>query len=78
MVKPSLFYLDIIAKLKSETHLPIAGFNVSGEYSMIHASAAAGYGDLKEMARESLACIFRSGVDVVVSYWANQYNELYK
>jgi porphobilinogen synthase len=78
MVKPSLFYLDIIAKLTKKTHLPIAAFNVSGEYSMIHASAAAGYGDLKEMARESLASIFRAGSDIVISYWANQYNDLYK
>ncbi|MCP4181649.1 MAG: porphobilinogen synthase [bacterium] len=78
MVKPSLFYLDIISKLTKETQLPIAAFNVSGEYSMLHTSSAAGYGDLKEMARESLACIFRAGSDVVISYWANQYNDLYK
>ena len=78
MVKPSLFYLDIISKIKSESRLPLAAYNVSGEYSMIYASAKSGYGDLYSMASESLLSIFRAGADVVLSYWSNQYDKLFK
>ena len=77
MVKPALFYLDIIKQIKEETQLPLAAYNVSGEYSMIYASASQGYGDLYDMARESVSAIFRAGADVVLSYWANQYDKLF-
>ena len=76
MVKPALFYLDIINQVKKQVKLPLAAYNVSGEYSMIHASAQQGYGDLYDMARESVTAIFRAGADVVISYWANQYDKL--
>lgn len=76
MVKPALFYLDIIAKLAENTKLPIAAYNVSGEYSMIHASAEKGYGDLYAMAQESIAAISRAGAGIILSYWANQLEEL--
>ena len=76
MVKPALFYLDVIAKIAAETSLPVAAYNVSGEYSMIHAAAEKGYGDLYAMARESITAIARSGADIILSYWANQYNKL--
>ncbi len=76
MVKPALFYLDIIKQIKEETQLPLAAYNVSGEYSMIYASAKQGYGDLYDMARESVSAIFRAGADVVLSYWANQYDKI--
>lgn len=78
MVKPSLFYLDIISKIRSESKLPLAAYNVSGEYSMLCASAKEEYGDLYSMASESLLSIFRAGADVVLSYWANQYDKLFK
>jgi len=76
MVKPAIFYLDIIAKIAENTDLPVAAYNVSGEYSMIHASAEKGYGDLYPMARESIAAISRSGADIILSYWANQLSVL--
>jgi len=78
MVKPALLYLDILSKLRESTLLPLAAYNVSGEYSMIHASASKGWGDLKAMARESLCAIKRAGADIVISYWANQYKEVFQ
>ncbi|MEI6057084.1 MAG: porphobilinogen synthase [Lentisphaerota bacterium] len=78
MVKPALFYLDIISAIRKDTKCPLAAYNVSGEYSMLHASAKEGYGDLYPMASESLLSIFRAGADVVLSYWANQYDRLFK
>jgi len=77
MVKPALLYLDIISAIRKETKSPLAAYNVSGEYSMIHASAQMHYGDLYSMASESLISIFRAGADVVLSYWANQYDKLF-
>ncbi|MFH1969518.1 MAG: porphobilinogen synthase [Verrucomicrobiota bacterium] len=77
MVKPALFYLDVIARLRQATRLPIAAYNVSGEYSMLLASADRGLGDLKAMVRESLFGIRRAGADLIISYWANRYNEFF-
>ncbi len=77
MVKPSLFYLDLIARLRARTDLPIAAYNVSGEYSMLCASAERGWGDLEAMARESLVAIRRAGADLVITYWANQYRRIF-
>jgi len=76
MVKPSLFYLDIIARLRERTDLPIAAYSVSGEYSMIIAAADRGWADLGAVARESTQAIARAGADLVISYWANRYEEL--
>jgi porphobilinogen synthase len=76
MVKPALCYLDIIAKLKGKTLLPLAAYNVSGEYSMLCASAERGWGDLNEMAAESISAISRAGADIIISYWANKYNDI--
>jgi len=78
MVKPSLFYLDVLAKLRETTDLPLAAYNVSGEYSMLHASAERGWGDLRGMVQESTAALVRAGADILISYWANQYNELFR
>ncbi|MDF7826288.1 porphobilinogen synthase [Pontiellaceae bacterium B12227] len=78
MIKPSLFYLDILAELRANTDLPLAAYNVSGEYSMLHATAQRGWGDLKGMVQESTAALTRAGADILISYWANQYNELFK
>jgi porphobilinogen synthase len=76
MVKPALFYLDIILELSKKVQIPLAAYNVSGEYSMIYASSNAGYGDLYSMARESLMSINRAGSEIILSYWANQYEKL--
>jgi len=78
MVKPALFYLDVIFQIRSETDLPIAAYNVSGEYAMISACANAGCGDLANMVRESVIALCRAGADIIISYWANQYDELFK
>ena len=77
MVKPALFYLDIIAKIKMKTCLPLAAYNVSGEYAMLNACADRGWGDLQAMAREALSAISRAGADIIISYWANQYERIF-
>lgn len=76
MVKPSLFYLDLIHRLRESTDLPVAAYNVSGEYAMLHAAAAKGCGDLRGMVRESIHALTRAGADILISYWANQYKTL--
>ena len=78
MIKPSLFYLDILAKMRVATDLPIAAYNVSGEYSMLHATAQRGWGDLKAMVQESTSALTRAGADILISYWANQYTEFFE
>lgn len=77
MLKPSLFYLDILARLRDQTDLPIAVYNVSGEYSMLIAAADRGWGDLHGMVRESTLALARAGADVIISYWANQYASIW-
>jgi porphobilinogen synthase len=77
MVKPALFYLDVLARLRERTLLPIAAYNVSGEYSMLHAAAERGWGELDAMAREALLSIKRAGAEIIISYWANQLERLY-
>jgi porphobilinogen synthase len=76
MIKPTLYYLDLLAEIRARTDLPVAAYNVSGEYSMLHATAERGWGDLHAMARESLMAIDRAGADLIISYWAPFYQEL--
>lgn len=76
MVKPALFYLDILSKIRQATNLPLAAYNVSGEYAMLWHAAAAGAGDLRSMVRESLFAIQRAGADLIISYWASHYRSL--
>ena len=78
MVKPALMYLDVIQRLRETTDLPLAAYNVSGEYSMLIAQAERGWGDLRAMVRENMAALQRAGTDIFISYWANRYNELLK
>ena len=78
MVKPALFYLDILSELRQRTELPLAAYNVSGEYSMLNATAERGWGDLKALVRESIYALSRSGTDIFISYWANQYDKFLK
>lgn len=72
MVKPALTSLDVIAKLKQKFHLPVAAYNVSGEYSMVKAAAARGWLDEKAAALEQLTAIRRAGAQIIVTYWAKQ------
>ena len=70
MVKPALPYLDLIRTIKDETGLPVAAYNVSGEYAMLKAAAAAGYLDERAAVLEALTCIRRAGADIVITYHA--------
>jgi porphobilinogen synthase len=70
MVKPALPYLDVIRAVKEQTGMPVAAYNVSGEYAMIKAGAAAGYLDERAAVLETLTCIRRAGADIVVTYSA--------
>jgi porphobilinogen synthase len=70
MVKPALSYLDIIAKARSRFDLPLAAYNVSGEYSMIKAASMNGWLDEKTAAMEVLTSIKRAGADIIITYFA--------
>jgi porphobilinogen synthase len=70
MVKPALPYLDVIRRVKEATMLPVAAYNVSGEYAMIKAAAAAGYLDERAAVLEALTGIRRAGADIVITYHA--------
>jgi porphobilinogen synthase len=70
MVKPALPYLDIISQLAGEFDLPIAAYQVSGEYSMIKAAAAQGWLDEQAVMLESLTAIKRAGADMILTYFA--------
>lgn len=72
MVKPALPYLDVIARARSRFDLPLAAYNVSGEYSMIKAAASNGWLDEKKAAMEVLTSIRRSGADIIITYFAEQ------
>ena len=72
MVKPALPYLDVIRRVKEATRVPVAAYNVSGEYAMVKAAAAAGYVDERAVVLESLTAIRRAGADIVISYHAKE------
>jgi porphobilinogen synthase len=69
MVKPALPYLDVIRAARERFDLPLAAYNVSGEYAMVKAAVAQGWLDERQAALESLTAIKRAGADIVVSYW---------
>jgi porphobilinogen synthase len=68
MVKPALYYLDIIAKIKEKVHLPLCAYHVSGEYAMVMAAHANGWLDGPEVLHEALLSIKRAGADFIFSY----------
>jgi porphobilinogen synthase len=70
MVKPGLPYLDVVADIRREFDHPVAAYNVSGEYAMLHAAAEKGWLDLEATAHESLLSIKRAGADLIVTYFA--------
>ncbi|MEM8640512.1 MAG: porphobilinogen synthase [Cyanobacteria bacterium P01_G01_bin.54] len=70
MVKPALAYLDVIGRIKQQTNLPIAAYNVSGEYAMIKAAAQQGWIDEQKVMLETLTSMKRAGADVILTYFA--------
>ncbi len=72
MVKPALAYLDVISRVKREFDVPLAAYNVSGEYAMIKAAAAKGWVDEKRIVLEVLTSIKRAGADVILTYFAKE------
>jgi porphobilinogen synthase len=70
MVKPALPYLDLIRRIKERTGMPLAAYNVSGEYAMVKAAAGAGYLDERAVVLEALTSIRRAGADIVITYHA--------
>ena len=73
MVKPALAYLDVIRLLKDNSSLPIAAYNVSGEYAMVKAAAQKGWLDGERIMREILLSIKRAGADVILTYFAKEF-----
>ena len=70
MVKPALAYLDVVRAVREEFDRPVAAYNVSGEYAMVHAAAEKGWLDLEAAAVESLVAMKRAGADLIVTYFA--------
>ena len=70
MVKPALAYLDVVWEIRRKWNHPVAAYNVSGEYSMVKATAERGWIDEQSVAIESLLCMKRAGCDLIISYWA--------
>ncbi|RYJ00861.1 MAG: porphobilinogen synthase, partial [Actinomycetales bacterium] len=70
MVKPAMGYLDLIALVREHVTIPVAAYNVSGEYSMVEAAAAQGWIDRERAIDETVTSIRRAGADIVLTYWA--------
>jgi porphobilinogen synthase len=70
MVKPALAYLDVISRVRGKFNIPVAAFNVSGEYSMVKSAAEKGYLDEKRVTMEILSSIKRAGADIIITYHA--------
>ena len=76
MVKPALAYLDVVRAVSDEVNIPVAAYNVSGEYAMIEAAARAGWIDRERVVMETLTGIRRAGADIIISYHATYAAEL--
>lgn len=72
MIKPALPYLDVICRVRQEFDLPVAAYNVSGEYAMIKAAAQQGWLDEEKVIMETLTSIRRAGADLILTYFAKQ------
>jgi porphobilinogen synthase len=72
MVKPAVGYLDVVRRVRDAVQVPVAAYNVSGEYAMVEAAAAAGWIDRDRAIREMLTSIKRAGADLVLTYWATE------
>jgi porphobilinogen synthase len=75
MVKPALAYLDVIARVKESVQVPVAAYNVSGEYAMLHAAARQRLARPRAHRRETLLSIRRAGADIIVTYHARDLAE---
>ena len=78
MVKPALTYLDVVNAIKQMSNIPVACYNVSGEYSMVKAAAAKGWIDNNEVLMEMLLSMKRAGADIIVTYFAREAAEIMK
>ncbi|MGD9958446.1 MAG: porphobilinogen synthase [Nocardioides sp.] len=76
MVKPALGYLDVVRRVRDAVDVPVAAYNVSGEYSMVEAAAANGWIDREAAILETLTSIRRAGADVILTYWAAEAADL--
>jgi porphobilinogen synthase len=72
MVKPALPYLDVIAAVRSTVDIPVAAYQVSGEYAMVEAAAANGWIDRERVILETLTSIRRAGASMILTYWATE------
>jgi porphobilinogen synthase len=72
MVKPALAYLDVIAAIRDRVTVPVAAYQVSGEYAMVEAAAANGWIDRDRVIMESLTSIKRAGAQITLTYWATE------
>jgi porphobilinogen synthase len=76
MVKPALAYLDIIRQVRDHVNVPVAAYNISGEYAMVEAAAANGWIDRERAIMETLTSIRRAGADTILTYWASEVAQL--
>ncbi|TCM51656.1 porphobilinogen synthase [Kribbella sp. VKM Ac-2568] len=76
MVKPALAYLDIIRQVRDHVDVPVAAYNISGEYAMVEAAAANGWIDRERAIMETLTSIRRAGADTILTYWAAEVAQL--
>ena len=76
MVKPALPYLDVIQRATQRFDVPMAAYNVSGEYSMVKAAAANGWIDYERVMMESLQSIKRAGAKIIITYFAKEASRL--
>ena len=72
MVKPGSLYLDVIAKIRANSHLTLAAYHVSGEYAMIKMAAAAGCINERDVVMETMIAFKRAGADLIITYYAEQ------
>ncbi len=72
MVKPALAYLDVLRRVRDAVDVPVAAYNISGEYAMVEAAAANGWIDREPAILETLTAIRRAGADVILTYWATE------
>jgi len=77
MVKPALAYLDVIRAVAETVDVPVAAYNISGEYAMVEAAAAHGWINREPAIDETLTSIRRAGADIVLTYWAQEWAERY-
>ena len=78
MVKPASHYLDVLSDVAEVSQVPVAAYQVSGEYAMLEAAAANGWIDRRRCIGESLTSIVRSGADLVLTYWAIEAAQMFR